>query len=275
MTDNSNPEAAWTYHDATKHSYSSVRSNPNFLDWANQPFPFKTYPTLEPLSLPREMRQSGIAALSAIAGGIPASINTVPDLQTIAQLFYLSAGITRQRKYPGGELYFRAAACTGALYEVELYLVCANLADLEAGIYHFAPAEFALRRLRTGDYRRLLLEATGGQPSIAQAPLTVCVHLHLLAQCLEVSGPHLPSFRLGQRYFARQLFGYRDRSGAASQCSVGLCGREYQSTAGSRCPTRSGVFAGGHWSRAGVPVTIYARDPTTRARDCPAFPMRG
>ena len=173
MTDNRNPEAAWTYHDATKHSYSSVRSNPHFLDWANQPFPFKIYPTLEPLSLPREIRQSGVAALSAIAGGIPAATNKVLDLQTIAQLFYLSAGITRQRKYPGGELYFRAAACTGALYEVDLYLVCADLADLEAGVYHFAPAEFALRRLRRGDYRRLLHEATGGEPSVTHASLIV------------------------------------------------------------------------------------------------------
>src|SRR3974377_1827240 len=173
MTDNRNPEAAWTYHNATKHSHSSIRSNPHFLDWANQPFPFKMYPTLEPLSLPREIRQSGVAALSAVAGGIPAATNAVLDLQTIAQLLYLSAGITRQRKYPGGELYFRAAACTGALYEVELYLVCGDLVDLEAGVYHFAPAEFALRRLRVGDCRHVLLEATGGEPSIAQAPVTV------------------------------------------------------------------------------------------------------
>jgi hypothetical protein len=40
-----------------------------------------------------------------------------------------------------------AAACTGALYEVEVYVVGGNLVDLEAGVYHFSPAEFALRRL--------------------------------------------------------------------------------------------------------------------------------
>jgi SagB-type dehydrogenase family enzyme len=91
----------------------------------------------------------------------------------VAQLLYLSAGITRKRKYPGGEIYFRAAACTGALYEVELYLVCGRLANLEAGVYHFAPAEFGLRRLRAGDYRRVLVEATSGEPAIAHAPLTI------------------------------------------------------------------------------------------------------
>lgn len=173
MTDDHNSEAAWNYHNATKHSYASVRANPHFLDWANQPLPFKIYATLEPLRLPGEARQSGVAALSAIAESIPAETNAAPDLKAVAQLLYLSAGITRQRKYPGGEIYFRAAACTGALYEVELYLVCGDLANLQAGVYHFAPAEFGLRKLRAGDFRRLLLEATGGEPAIAHAPLTI------------------------------------------------------------------------------------------------------
>ncbi len=173
MTDNRNPEAAWTYHESTKHSYASIRSSLHFLDWSNQPLPFKIYPTLEPMRLPGEVRQTGVAALSAIAEGIPAQTTAVPDLEAVAQLLYLSAGITRKRNYPGGVIYFRAAACTGALYEVELYLVCGDLANLEAGVYHFAPAEFGLRKLRAGDYRRVLLEATGAEPAIAHAPLTI------------------------------------------------------------------------------------------------------
>jgi SagB-type dehydrogenase family enzyme len=173
MIDNRNLEAAWTYHDATKHSYASIRTNPHFMDWSNQPLPFKIYPTLEPLRLPSEVRQTGVAALSAIAESVPAQTNGTPDLEAVAQLLYLSAGITRKRSYSGGEIYFRAAACTGALYEVELYLVCGDLANLDASVYHFAPAEFGLRRLRAGDYRRVLLEATGGEPAIAHAPLTI------------------------------------------------------------------------------------------------------
>jgi SagB-type dehydrogenase family enzyme len=173
MPDNRNPEAAWTYHDATKHSYVSIRTNPHFMDWSNQPLPFKIYPTLEPLRLPSEVRQTGVAALSAIAEAVPAQTNATPDLEAVAQLLYLSAGITRKRSYPGREIYFRAAACTGALYEVELYLVCGDLANLAAGVYHFAPAEFGLRRLRAGDYRRVLLEATAAEPAIAHAPLTI------------------------------------------------------------------------------------------------------
>src|ERR1700686_5428541 len=173
MSDNRNLQAAWTYHDGTKHSYTSIRTNPHFMDWSNQPLPFKIYPTLEPLRLPNEVRQTGVAALSAIAESVPAHTNASPDLEAVAQLLYLSAGITRKRKYPGGELYFRAAACTGALYEVELYLVCGDLANLQAGVYHFAPAEFGLRQLRAGDYRSVLVEATGGEPAIDHAPLAI------------------------------------------------------------------------------------------------------
>ena len=173
MTVNSNLEAAWKYHNTSKHSYASVHNNPHFLDWSNQPLPFKAYTTLEPLRLPREVRQTGVAALSAIAESIHLEAKVGPDLEALAQLLYLTAGITRHRKYPGGDIYFRAAACTGALYEVEVYVVCGNLIDLEAGVYHFAPAEFALRRLRDGDYRSVLSEATGRETTIVHAPLTI------------------------------------------------------------------------------------------------------
>jgi len=176
MTANRNIKDAWSYHGATKHSYASVHKNLHYLDWDNQPLPFKAYTAPEPLPLPREVRQSSVAALSAIAESIPAdagAASAVPDLAALAELLYLSAGITRQRKHAGGEIYFRAAACTGALYEVELYVVCGNLADLEAGVYHFSPAEFALRKLRAGDYRSALRDATGGEPAIPHAPVTL------------------------------------------------------------------------------------------------------
>ncbi len=173
MSDNRGSDVALTYHNATKHSYASVRSNQHSLDFNNHPIPFKIYPTLEPSPLPGEVRQTGVAALSAIAEVVPPQTAAAPDLEAIAQLLYLSAGITRHRKYPGGEIYFRAAACTGALYEIELYLVCSDLANLEAGVYHFAAAEFGLRRLRAGDFRSTLIEATAAEPAVAHAPLTI------------------------------------------------------------------------------------------------------
>ncbi len=173
MPDNRDLEVALNYHNATKHSYASVRNNPHFLDFDNQPLPFKIYPTLEPFPLPADLHQTGVASLSAISEGIPPQTDSAPSLEAVAQLLYLSAGITRRRRHPGGEIYFRAAACTGALYEVELYLVCGDLSNLDAGVYHFAAADFGLRKLRAGDYRSVLIEATAAEPAIAHAPLTI------------------------------------------------------------------------------------------------------
>ena len=167
-------EATWTYHNATKHSYRSVRSNPHYLDWANQPLLFKVYPTLDPLPLPREIRQTGMAALSVISQpSVPVEGNSLPDLMSLAQILHFSAGIIRRRTFPGGEIFFRAAACTGALYEVELYLVSGDLPGLEAGVYHFGAADFGLRKLRAGDYRGVLARASGGEPGVSHAPVTI------------------------------------------------------------------------------------------------------
>jgi SagB-type dehydrogenase family enzyme len=169
---NFDSRAGWTYHNATKHSHLSVRTNQHFLDWGNQPLPFKIYPRLELIPLPRNFGEAGTPALRAIAE-VTRPDSAVPNLENLSQLLYLSAGITRRRSWSGGEIYFRAAACTGALYEIELYLASATLPDLEPGLYHFAANEFGLRKLRTGDFRRVLVEASAHEPSIVHAPAIV------------------------------------------------------------------------------------------------------
>ena len=131
--DNRLVDATWTYHNGTKHSPESVRTNAHFLDWPNQPLLFKVYSTLEPLPLPGDLAPPAMPVLVAIlpAGADPLGPD-VPDLRTLAGILFFSAGITRRRAVHGGEILFRAAACTGALYHIELYLVCGDLPDLEA-----------------------------------------------------------------------------------------------------------------------------------------------
>jgi SagB-type dehydrogenase family enzyme len=164
----------WEYHNGTKHSEWSLRATPHYLDWQNQPIPLKIYPTIDPIPLPRNADQSGIAALSAIsAGTIDGAPENCPGLKELARILYFSAGITKKKTYPGGEIYFRAASCTGALYEFEIYLVCGDLPDLKAGVYHFGPGDFALRLLREGDYRGVLVHAAAGEPSVAHATAVI------------------------------------------------------------------------------------------------------
>ena len=171
---NRETHAAWKYHNATKHSEWSIRNNTHFLDWANRPLPFKVYPTLQPIPLPRDVPQTGVAALSAMSELVRANgVDSIPGIQDVARLLFFSAGITKQRQFPGGEIYFRAAACTGALYEIELYVVCADLPGLDAGVYHFNPADASLHCLRKGNFRGNLARATAMQAAVAHAPATI------------------------------------------------------------------------------------------------------
>src|SRR5438876_4252231 len=165
---------ALTFHDATKYSAWSIQANPHYLDWQNRPLPFKIYTSIDPIPLPRDADPTGISALSAIAEkDIQPGGEKIPALKDLARILFFSAGITKKKTYPGGEMYFRAASCTGALYAFELYLVCGDLADLKAGLYHFGPGDFSLRLLRQGDYRGMLAHATGGETRVAHAPVTI------------------------------------------------------------------------------------------------------
>ena len=166
---NRNTAAAWRYHNATKHSWHSVHTSNHRLDWNNQPSPFKVYPGLEGQRLPTDLVSSEMPALSAL-GGSGDFPNSEPSLNHLAGLLYYAAGITKRGIVPGGQIFFRAAACTGALYHIEFYLVCGGLEGLADGVYHFAPHDFSLRQLRQGDYRSVLVEASGGEPSLAAAP---------------------------------------------------------------------------------------------------------
>ncbi|MCE2465662.1 MAG: SagB/ThcOx family dehydrogenase [Dehalococcoidia bacterium] len=170
---NRDVEAAIAYHNDTKHSLLSIHSEPHYLDFSNQPLPYKIYTELDPIPLPREIPPSGVGALDAVASDGSFEGESVPGLPILASLLHHAAGITKKRTFPGGEIHFRAAACTGALYHVELYLVCGDLPGLEAGVYHFGVHDFSLTRLRSGDYRANLVQASGGQEAIAQAPSVV------------------------------------------------------------------------------------------------------
>jgi SagB-type dehydrogenase family enzyme len=167
-------DAAWQYHDGTKHSYLSIRTNPHFMDWANRPLLFKIYPNIEPIPLPQDVPQTGVSALSAISTPVTSLRgDAIPSLQDLARILIFSVGITKKRVYPDREIYFRAAACTGALYEIELYVVTSDVPGLGAGLYHFNPGDVSLRLLRKGDFRGNLARAAAVEPAVAHAPATI------------------------------------------------------------------------------------------------------
>lgn len=110
------------YHQKTKHSYYSVRSNPNRIDWDNPPSRFKPYP--------QEVKK------------------IVLDLDKENHRFiYQTAGVTAKKSYPGVEYYLRVNPSAGALYPNEIYFQSRNNSDIDDGIYHYDSASNSIELL--------------------------------------------------------------------------------------------------------------------------------
>ena len=151
LLNNQDTEAARAYHEATKLEYINLRNKPPL---------FKTYSALPVIPLPTVFPSPDTPTLEAVAGVVrPATGDQAGsgvlktsgslDLMSVAQLLFYSAGMVRSAKLAsGGQVHYRAAASAGALYPIDVYLVCQDINGLEAGVYHFSPATFALRPLR-------------------------------------------------------------------------------------------------------------------------------
>jgi SagB-type dehydrogenase family enzyme len=163
---NRDRDVAHLYHESTKLFY---------LDMQRKPPAYKRYRALLPVPLPPAVSPLAVPTLEAVAATVPAASSAQAfDLTTLAGLLFYSAGRIRTRTFVGaGEVSFRAAASAGGLYPIETYVVCGDFPGLAAGVYHFSPADFALRRLRQGDYRGALARAAGDDPTVAAAPGTL------------------------------------------------------------------------------------------------------
>ena len=159
------------FHDETAHTPHSVRTSGHTLDWDNKPFPFKIYTDAPAVELPRDVDLPAAPTLQALAAPGPPVAGLT--LGTLTALLYYAAGVTKKKTYPGGgEVLFRAAASTGALYQTEVYVVAGAVEGLDAGLYHFCPGDFTLRQLRAGDVRAPLADAAVDS-TIVRRPATL------------------------------------------------------------------------------------------------------
>jgi SagB-type dehydrogenase family enzyme len=178
---NADIQAAWRYHNGTKHPYGYLLDRRHSYHPSRQPDLFKTYPELRPIPLPLDLTPGETSLITALSlqEGLSAE-ERIPSFEVLARILHFSAGVTKRINYPPpwGEFLFRAAACTGALYHIELYLVSGDLPDLKAGVYHYDPSSSALKRLRSGDHRKNLIEVSGHEPAIPHAPaILVLTHV--------------------------------------------------------------------------------------------------
>lgn len=166
-------EAAWQYHDGTKHPNGMLLNRAHAYHPANRPIPYKTYKDVTQIKLPLDKQPSEISALDGISISTKSEhVNIIPDINALSRILFFSGGITKTLRFPSlGEIEFRAASCTGALYHIEMYIICSDISGLEAGVYHFNPQNPSLTVLRKGDYRKILANATANEPFTSTAPI--------------------------------------------------------------------------------------------------------
>lgn len=168
---NDDVSKALNYHEGTKHSEISLRMSGHHLDWDNKPFPFKVYEGLLSTPLPRDFALPKADALQFVSSLHPQGKGGALGVEALAGLLFFSAGLTRKVHYGSGILYMRAASAIGALYPIELYVICRDIEGLKAGVYHYNPLDFALVTLREGDFRANL--ASVSELGVKSAPATI------------------------------------------------------------------------------------------------------
>src|ERR687893_2528496 len=199
MSLNKETRYALDYHEVTKHSETSLLTSRHYLDFDNKPIPFKIYLELHSTSLPTSFPTPQVNALSCISGitnkglnddseSLTSQLGTEPttkstdvindipyvDFSSLAEVLFFSAGITREIKYSYGKYYMRAASATGALYPIELYVVCDDISPhLDAGVYHFSPADFSLTEIRKGNFRKYLAAATANNRDVERSAIAI------------------------------------------------------------------------------------------------------
>jgi SagB-type dehydrogenase family enzyme len=137
-------EQVLAYHQASKHHYNAYARGPGYLDWANQPDPFRRYHGASLIRL--EHLPPGDEPLydpAFIAGHVPPQPLT---RSSISQLFYDSLALSAWKEAGGSRWSLRVNPSSGNLHPTEGYLVCGpvdGLSDTPV-VCHYAPREHAL-----------------------------------------------------------------------------------------------------------------------------------
>lgn len=132
------------YHERTKHHYNRFAASLGYLDWANQPNPFRRYEgaPMMPLPLPGAVRSLPYWQLFA-AGEIPPAPLSVAS---ISLFFRYALSLTAWKSFQGSTWPLRANPSSGNLHPTEGYALLPRLADLHhlPGVYHYAPKAHGL-----------------------------------------------------------------------------------------------------------------------------------
>ena len=184
---NQETQRLFAYHQATKHTYQSVRAGAHFLDWANQPDPFRTYQGAPTILLPQSPDGFPVtgtfAAMAGLAGGARfptgnpscSSEPTRLDARWLSRLLWHSMAVSAWKKVPGsGNRYsLRVNPSSGNLHPTETYCAVRGFADLDDGLYHYRADRHALELRLAGAQTQEIAEALQIPRAAESSPLIV------------------------------------------------------------------------------------------------------
>src|ERR1700676_3080791 len=166
---NKDTERLFAYHQATKHTYHSVRANARYLDWHNQPDPFRTYDGVPTIALPADPgfpNTGTFAAMAALAqkDGLSAEDaserrkNIQLDLSWLSRFLWHSMAVSAWKKVPGsGARYsLRVNPSSGNLHPTEIYVALRSFAGMHDGLYHYRADRHALELRSRGSWTQQL-----------------------------------------------------------------------------------------------------------------------
>ncbi len=135
------------YHEQTKHEINRYARSLGYLDWANQPDPFRRYTgaTLHRfpiLTAGGEPVSPSYASLSAHASVAPRPLTW----NSLSRFFEYSLSITAWKEYGGNRWALRSNPSSGNLHPTEGYLLINGTVELplQPGLYHYTPKEHGL-----------------------------------------------------------------------------------------------------------------------------------
>lgn len=135
------------YHLRTKHHFNRYARSLGFLDWANQPDPFRRFEGTQLISL--ALLSSDEEPLSPAYQAIYER-GTVPcqpvSLRTLSRFFEFALALSAWKKTGASEWPLRSNPSSGNLHPTEGYVVFPKIdgLDLKPGLYHYAPKEHGL-----------------------------------------------------------------------------------------------------------------------------------
>ncbi|HKP01020.1 MAG TPA: SagB/ThcOx family dehydrogenase [Nitrospiraceae bacterium] len=135
------------YHIQTKHHFNRYARALGYLDWANQPDPFRRFEGAQLSPLP--LLKSDEAPLSPTYDAIYQKeyVACQPiTLQTISRLFEFALALSAWKKAGQSEWALRSNPSSGNLHPTEGYLILPQFdgLNLKPGLYHYAPKEHGL-----------------------------------------------------------------------------------------------------------------------------------